>query len=96
MRINTKPPKGGQGKPHERSTKHGRKIKRKSLQRNRISIIQDFEYLPFDRMDFEQIETLMEQENIIDFLWEEWESSSGFNTFEVLDSFFDYVVEDRI
>lgn len=62
----------------------------------RISIIQDFEYLPFDRMDFEQIETLMEQENIIDFLWEEWESSSGFNTFEVLDSFFDYVIEDRI
>ena len=62
----------------------------------RISIVKDFEYLPFDEMDFEQIETLMEQENIIDFLWDEWMQSSGYNTFEVLDNFFKYVVNDRI
>ena len=62
----------------------------------KLSIIQDFEYLPFDEMDFEQIETLMEQDNIIDFLWEEWICSSNFNTVSVLDDFFKYVIEDRI
>lgn len=62
----------------------------------RISIVKDFEYLPFDEMEEEQIETLMDQENIIDFLWDEWMQSSGYNTFEVLDNFFRYVVNDRI
>ena len=62
----------------------------------RISIVKDFEYLPFDEMDFEQIETLMAQENIIDFLWEEWICSNNYNTFDVLDNFFKYVIEDRI
>ncbi len=62
----------------------------------KLSIIQDFEYLRFDEMDFEQIETLMEQENIIDFLFEEWMDADGFNTFGVLDAFFRYVVNDRI
>lgn len=62
----------------------------------KISIVQDFEYLSFNEMDDEQIEALMEQENIIDFLWDEWIYSSGFNTFEVLDRFFKYVIEDRL
>ena len=64
----------------------------------KISIIQDFEYLPFDNLelDDEQIETLMEQESIIDFLFEEWMDADGFNTFGVLDEFFRYVVNDRI
>ena len=64
----------------------------------KISIIQDFEYLPFDdlELDDEQIETLMAQENIIDFLFEEWMDADGFNTFGVLDEFFRYVVDDRI
>lgn len=62
----------------------------------KLSIVQDFEYLPFDVMDFEQIETLMAQENIIDFLFEEWMESNGFDTFGVLDEFFRYVVNDRI
>ena len=62
----------------------------------KISIIQDFEYLPFENMDEEQIESLMDEENIIDFLWDEWLYSSGFDTFEALDGFFKYVIEDRI
>ena len=62
----------------------------------KISIVQDFEYLSFHEMDEEQIETLMEQENIVSFLWDEWIYSSGFNTFEVLNRFFRYVIEDRI
>ena len=62
----------------------------------KLSIIQDFEYLPFDEMDFDQIETLMEQENIIDFLWEEWTCSMNYNTVDVLNDFFRYVIEDRI
>ena len=62
----------------------------------KISIVQDFEYLSFNEMDDEQIETLMEQESIIGFLWDEWVYSSGFNTFEVLDRFFKYVIEERI
>ena len=62
----------------------------------KISIVQDFEYLSFNEMDAEQIENLMEQENIVSFLWDEWIYSSGFNTFEVLDRFFKYVIEDRI
>ena len=47
-------------------------------------------------MDFEQIETLMAQESITEFLWDEWMGSTGFNTFEVLDRFFRYVIENRI
>ena len=62
----------------------------------KISIIQDFEYLPFDDMDAEQIESLTEQDNIIEFLFEEWMDAEGFNTFGVLDEFFRYVIEDRI
>lgn len=62
----------------------------------RISIVKDFEYLPFDELSDSQIETLMEQKNIIEFLWDEWMDSSGYNTFEVLDRFFKYVMEDRI
>lgn len=62
----------------------------------KISIVTDFQYFPFGKLDDEKIECLMEQENIIDFLWDEWVYSSGFNTFEVLDRFFDFVIEDRI
>ena len=64
----------------------------------KISIIQDFEYLPFDNLelDDEQIESLLEQESIIEFLFEEWMDADGFNTFGVLDEFFRYVVTDRI
>lgn len=62
----------------------------------KISIVNDFQYLSFNKLNDEQIESLMEQENILDFLWDEWVYSSGFNTFEVLDRFFDYVIEDRI
>ena len=62
----------------------------------KISIISDFEYLTFDNLEDEQIETLMEQENIIEFLYEEWIDADGFNTFGVLDEFFRYVINDRI
>ena len=62
----------------------------------KISIIQDFEYLSFDDMEEEKIEALLEQDNIIEFLFEEWMDADGFNTFGVLDEFFRYVIEDRI
>lgn len=62
----------------------------------KIAIITDFEYLPFDEMEEEQIETLLEQENVICFLWDEWMNSNGFNTFDVLDDFFKYLINDRI
>ncbi len=62
----------------------------------KIAIITDFEYLPFDEMEEEQIETLLEQENVIGFLWDEWMNSNGFNTFDVLDDFFKYLINDRI
>lgn len=62
----------------------------------KISIIQDFEYLIFDDMDEEKIESLLEQDNIIEFLFEEWMDAEGFNTFGVLDEFFRYVINDRI
>ena len=50
---------------------------------------------PFIFSLFNSFKTL-NLENIIEFLWDEWMDSSGFNTFEVLDSFFKYVIEDRI
>ena len=62
----------------------------------KISIVQDFEYLTFDDMEEEQIESLLEQDNIIEFLFEEWMDADGFNTFGVLDEFFRYVINDRI
>lgn len=62
----------------------------------KISIVTDFQYLSFNKLNDEQIESLMEQESILEFLWDEWVYSSGFNTFEVIDEFFDYVIEDRI
>ena len=62
----------------------------------KISIIQDFEYLTFDDLEEEKIESLLEQDNIIEFLFEEWMDADGFNTFGVLDEFFRYVVNDRI
>ena len=62
----------------------------------KISIVQDFEYLTFDDMEDEQIESLLEQDNIIEFLFEEWMDADGFNTFGVLDEFFRYVINDRI
>ena len=64
----------------------------------KISIIQDFEYLPFDNLELEdeQIESLLEQDNIIEFLFEEWMDADGFNTFGVIDEFFRYVINDRI
>ena len=62
----------------------------------KISIIQDFEYLTFDDWEEEKIVSLLEQDNIIEFLFEEWMDADGFNTFGVLDEFFRYVVNDRI
>ena len=62
----------------------------------KLSIVQDFEYLTFDDLEEEKIETLLEQDNVIDFLFEEWMHTDGYNTFGVLDEFFRYVIEDRI
>lgn len=62
----------------------------------KIAIVTDFEFFSYDDLEEEQIETLMEQENIIDFLYDEWMHSNGFNTFDVLDEFFRYVINDRI
>lgn len=62
----------------------------------KISIIQDFEYLTFNDLEDEKIEVLLEQDNIINFLFDEWMEADGFNTFGVLDEFFRYVINDRI
>lgn len=62
----------------------------------KISIITDFEYLDFEELEDEQLETLLEQDNILEFIYSEWMDSDGYNTFGVLDEFFKYLVSDRI
>ena len=88
-----------------RATKELEEFKKECLEKTKeeifynaykISIIQDFEYLNFDDLEEEQIETLLAQDNIVEFLFDEWMDADGFHTFGVIDEFFNYLVNDRI